>query len=717
VYFSSRISSPPVLDTKPPIQDKSAMTTLPSAVTSIVEADLEYPSHLARWSSADAGNITTAVATPSAIGSASMAASGTIASANARRRMKLVTGDTTIRHVVNYDSTTGTDTTTRRGHLLVLLPLTQRVSQEQRELVDFRVYVELSAFLAFQHIQNKSALVLPHVQQRIQDCDFEWTYRHADTQFSPQQAAKELLASMDLSGDHTQPQHDQQQQPFAVLGAARSAVTKTLSVLAGAMELPLISSSSTSSSLDGSPFFARTIASNRVDARALMTYLRYHLQLDYVGVLFLHDTWGRQYQQELVHYARHYNITLYSVPYLGVDNASLDRAMQQIGEIPARYWIGIIDPSAWKPVVRAAYKWGLMGNYSSDKHCQWFLGDLVELRSSTFVLNATTEYDIAQALHGVGMPFWQVHPHDDFDRALAGVAQDMSLQRAFKEHHREPHLLDNFTFSLSPARSVYQYFTYDAVVALSITACETPGLFTGKEFFQKLLEVDFDGVSGRVRLNSTTGTRLEDGLEYEMINLLLNPSDNDTITFEARTSATIDLSSNATGEDQASGIPVIAVLNPFIFQNNGTNPPLQLPPVESDMNLIPSGIRAFGIALGVCVMALSMGCAIWTIVYRNAYVVKAAQPVFLIAICLGALMVSSTVILLSFQEDMPLNMLDFGCGAMPWMLCLGYVGKIAVIMLLSCFLSQLGHGGSLLSPLMHWRITPLCTGSCNCLAL
>jgi hypothetical protein len=64
--------------------------------------------------------------------------------------------------------------------------------------------------------------------------------------------------------------------PFAMLGAARSAVSETLSVLGGVCELPQISATSTSASLDNKgqyPYFTRTIPTNAADAKTIALYL------------------------------------------------------------------------------------------------------------------------------------------------------------------------------------------------------------------------------------------------------------------------------------------------------------------------------------------------------------------------------------------------------------------------------------------------------------
>ncbi|CAB9526106.1 Gamma-aminobutyric acid (GABA) B receptor [Seminavis robusta] len=699
------------LQAAPPGSTSTSASTA-SSTTSLTPFDYFYgedslPAHPADWTSSTVNEDST-VETPSDSDSDS-----TLQTDSTVTQSSTPTNDkkNSAIHYVDEDdpSATATETTTttsatstskrrtREGHLLVLLPLTRDVQKEDdsRTLLEFRVYVELAAFLAHQHIQHRSGLVLPNVQRRLRDqhCDFSWTYQHYDTRFSPFHAVKGI-------NDAYHHHHDtHKERPFAVMGAASSAVSSTLATIGAAMEIPQITSSSTASTLDRAPLAARTITSNRGDAHAIMAYFHF-INVKTVSLLFLDDSWGRNYQNDFQQYAHQYNITLlHSIPYLDVNPHNLDVALNQVQQAQSRYWIGILAPSQWKPVVRKAYQWGLMGHDNPDKY-QWFLPDLVELRGDAFALDANTETDIALAIHGIGMPFIQLKPNQALDRALASVATDTKLQQAFIQHHAEPHIFDNFTFTHFPGRSVFQYLTYDAVMALGITACETPGLFSAKEFYDNLRNIDFQGVSGRVRLDPVTGTRSGDAFSFEMVNLLLkdynnngddaeqgDTANNKLIFFEARSSATIDLApvlnannntdiNNQTAFKQQP-LPSITIINPFVFHDNTTTPPPELPHVEHYMNLIPIGLRVFGIALAGLVMLLSVACGLWTILYRKRYVVRAAQPFFLIAICIGTFVLSFTVVLLSFQEDMSQQTLDAGCLMIPWTLCIGYTVTIA----------------------------------------
>lgn len=76
-------------------------------------------------------------------------------------------------------------------------------------------------------------------------------------------------------------------------------------------------------------------------------------------------------------------------------------------------------------------------------------------------------------------------------------------------------------------------------------------------------------------------------------------------------------------------------------------------------------------------MALSVGFGVWSACWSHLYVVRAAQPFFLIQICVGTFIVALSIIPLSFQEDMP--GLDQACTSLPWLISNGSCIAIAAL--------------------------------------
>jgi hypothetical protein len=92
-------------------------------------------------------------------------------------------------------------------------------------------------------------------------------------------------------------------------------------------------------------------------------------------------------------------------------------------------------------------------------------------------------------------------------------------------------------------------------------------------------------------------------------------------------------------------------------------------------NLLSRGLIAFGYVCVAIVWSLSMFFMGWLIRNRNDPVVKVAQIEFLMAVCVGTMISSSTIIALSFQagtnEDT--SMATAGCTAAPFLYSVGWV--------------------------------------------
>jgi len=104
--------------------------------------------------------------------------------------------------------------------------------------------------------------------------------------------------------------------------------------------------------------------------------------------------------------------------------------------------------------------------------------------------------------------------------------------------------------------------------------------------------------------------------------------------------------------------------------------PLELPPADLDENLIGNfkylGFSCFGV-----VVLSAVACICWTFYLRKSMVVKAAQPFFLVMVASGVLVMSSTLVPLSFEDDGDTEHMMSAfhsvaiCQSIPW---LGFTG-------------------------------------------
>ena len=543
----------------------------------------------------------------------------------------------------------------RLVHLVSILPLTQFDNGTNiRSPIDFRICLEASAYLALQHLNSPSEALVPSLEARIGSCNVRFSVELRDSQFSPIEGARQLLYSL--------PRH-----PFAILGAARSTVSITLATLAGAYELPQISPSSTATALDDkskAPYFARTVPTNSGDALAFVLYLQ-SLEVYNFGVLYTRDDYGTGYHQDLVTECNLLGLKLTSASYSGED---LEQSIAFLAMSRLRYFIGVFNPDTWQDVMKMAIKYGIVGpGYT------WIFSDAsLQFTSPSFFLDRATQSDLAHALHGTGVLSVDIPSSPALGNALDNFFQNETQFSDYVARHAEPTIFTNFTSPMCGGSSEYVLLAYDAVLALGITACETPQeFFTGIEFYQQLLQIRFNGISGNVSFNNQTGTRNLNDLSYGIDNIRISQqlSTDSIIRFETCKAVTISLK-DAQVNTFCSG---------FVYADNSTTVPPPYPPLVEQMNLTPPGIQALGLLFGGIVMCLSLFFLFWTLLHRKHGIVRASQPIFLCQISIGTFIMASAVIPLSLQEPVSQRGLDVACMISPWLVSIGFVTSFAAL--------------------------------------
>jgi len=216
-------------------------------------------------------------------------------------------------------------------------------------------------------------------------------------------------------------------------------------------------------------------------------------------------------------------------------------------------------------------------------------------------------------------------------------------------------------FDWQPSPSFYDQVSYDAMISLGIGLCNMTEEFpNGLSIVDAVKATDFIGTSGRVSFDNVTGTRAAESLTFKVVNLLVNPS-TASIEYSAPTTSLVKL---ATKEVQT--------LSPFVYAQGETEPPLPLPRLSIDYNLLGTSVRALGWTLAAVVILVSIWFGTWTYYYRKKHIVRVAQPVFLVLLCVGTALMASTIIPLSFQEPISKRTLDGACMAMPWLFVMGF---------------------------------------------
>jgi len=91
---------------------------------------------------------------------------------------------------------------------------------------------------------------------------------------------------------------------------------------------------------------------------------------------------------------------------------------------------------------------------------------------------------------------------------------------------------------------------------------------------------------------------------------------------------------------------------------------------EVDLNLISDEAKRIGIALAVFLVLLACFLMGWVIYNRKSPVVKAMQPIFLVMLCFGTLLSSTSIAFLGVDESSNIDP-DKACRVYPWLYGLG----------------------------------------------
>jgi ABC-type sugar transport system substrate-binding protein len=131
--------------------------------------------------------------------------------------------------------------------------------------------------------------------------------------------------------------------------------------------------------------------------------------------------------------------------------------------------------------------------------------------------------------------------------------------------------------------------------------------------------------------------------------------------------------------------------------------PIELPPLDVDQNLL-GNFKYFGITCFGLVALSAAGCVAWTLYQRASYVVGAAQPFFLVMVAAGVLIMSSSLVPLSFDDGG--NLLDDGgnlesisttrsvgiCMSIPWLAFTGFTMTFSALFSKTWRVNRLFHG-------------------------
>jgi 7 transmembrane sweet-taste receptor of 3 GCPR len=233
-----------------------------------------------------------------------------------------------------------------------------------------------------------------------------------------------------------------------------------------------------------------------------------------------------------------------------------------------------------------------------------------------------------------------------------------------------PRSLDNTTgfdvnadFANEPTG--FHPFLYDAVTALGVSMCRagaSSGYFTGEQIYSNVRELDIEGATGKVRI-STTGTRDYTTLSFALWNVRIVGTDSEGFSI-------IEFAPSYRYDAETW---TVVPGNAFQFAGGSVIVPDSLPPVNHDYNYLTKTDRIFGYTLMSIVVATAIASIIWTVVCRKSHVVNSSQPLFLIVVGVGSMVMALATFPAGLDETVvsSINSLDIACMAVPWLYFLG----------------------------------------------
>jgi len=370
-------------------------------------------------------------------------------------------------------------------------------------------------------------------------------------------------------------------------------------------------------------------------------------------------------------------------------------AVAQMKESGLRYFFGIFSYDWYDLIMAEAHRQGITG-----AGYYWMFGDACQ-GVSQFSYDPETQADLIEATHGSsliataspmilkGLEHYDafVRHWDEFRRSRGPgrLYYEAKMPADFRELDGGEAIRSN-EFSAVPFATVLM--GYDAVISAAFAVCDAEkeerrrsggsaasdgenskenevARIDGKNFIRSFVNLTYDGLYGSISIDPTTGTRIPQTVPYSVSNFL-------TKNFNKEGSAQVTLTSTDVLEKSDDGESQWRNLEAFIYSDETTSPPAQLPPLSHDLNLIGRGARVAGLLMCTAIILTAFFFVGWTHKHRKRRVIKSAQPVFLYILAGGAFLMGLAIVPLGIEEPASSLGLDAACMAIPWLVTVGF---------------------------------------------
>lgn len=270
--------------------------------------------------------------------------------------------------------------------------------------------------------------------------------------------------------------------------------------------------------------------------------------------------------------------------------------------------------------------------------------------------------------------------NDRFRRAWAEAISDPVMTEYFREKQpidviqKEGRQAE--VFSTEPSQ--FSYFIYDAIQSLGLAMCQistsdSGPFFSGPLVYEEFLKSSFEGSSGQLNIDPTTGTRNAVGVTYTVWNARSAPTEKQGIVGFDLYPTTHIVPTQAL-DAKSKSLFMLEQVQPFVYNDGTLQQPDTLPPPEVNQNLIGNAGRTVGYVLMSIVIFLGISGLLWAYFMRTSRVIQASQPVFIGLLVAGCIVMSASIIPLSMEETTVNDQsgLDVACMATPWIYWPGF---------------------------------------------
>lgn len=542
-----------------------------------------------------------------------------------------------------------------------------------------------AAHLALHMLNQGDGSIVPEIQGLNDTCPLRFTLEVLDSAGDAGNTVRSVTELLNRG--------ENERQVCAFSGPLSSSSALPAAILTGMQGRPQMSAMATASQLDNKetfPLFARLITSDAGHAVLLVLYLK-SKGITHLGVIHWPDEHGSTFSRALFETATEIYPDLQIV---AVDIPSTNTAKEEdyVNAITTMkrtqfkwfYAIGSVDDNI--ALLKEATRQGIAG--STTETYVWLFYESTALYFDG--LTVPRDSDLGRAAKGVGLFGEQtgrpgMPVYDKFVQRWKGLDNDVDM--TFLDD-RLPRYPDSPDFERTPARSAmfdhdpsfYAAVVFDEIVLMGLSACKaakessnsddssSANIYVdGSTMYRHIVNTTFSGATGNVTVDPETGSRKPTTAIFHMANVVEDVVNETHVTFRVVDSHIM-----------MDGVWIEE--EPFIYNDGKTHTPGSLPKVKRDDKYIGSPLRITGFIMAGLLLVASVISAIWTVANRKAHVVKASQPIFLLLLCMGTLIMGFAIIPLGIDDELASTTLcSLACMSSPWFASVGFALVFAAL--------------------------------------